>query len=116
MRDPYEVLGVERSSTQDEIKSAFRRLAAQHHPDKNPGDQGAHVRFKKLDRPRLEAALRSVLRPEVQERARVLGERIRAEGDGLPAAATALDDWLVTAEPTPAGTTHGRARRHRATA
>ena len=34
MRDPYEVLGVERSSTQDEIKSAFRRLASQHHPDK----------------------------------------------------------------------------------
>ncbi|WP_437721430.1 molecular chaperone DnaJ [Sorangium sp. So ce861] len=49
MRDPYEVLGVERSSTQDEIKSAFRRLAAQHHPDKNPGDQGAHVRFKELN-------------------------------------------------------------------
>ncbi|XXX73619.1 molecular chaperone DnaJ [Sorangium sp. So ce134] len=49
MRDPYEVLGVERSSTQDEIKSAFRRLAAQHHPDKNPGDQGANVRFKELN-------------------------------------------------------------------
>ena len=43
------MLGVDRSATQDEIKSAFRRLAAQHHPDKNPGDDGAHQRFKELN-------------------------------------------------------------------
>lgn len=49
MRDPYEVLGVDRSATQEEIKSAFRRLAAQHHPDRNPGDDGAHQRFKDLN-------------------------------------------------------------------
>jgi molecular chaperone DnaJ len=49
VRDPYEVLGVDRSATQDELKSAFRRLAAQHHPDRNPGDEGAHVRFKELN-------------------------------------------------------------------
>jgi molecular chaperone DnaJ len=49
VRDPYEVLGVDRSSTQDEIKSAFRKLAGQHHPDKNPGDEGAHERFKELN-------------------------------------------------------------------
>lgn len=49
MRDPYEILGVDRSSTQDEIKSAFRRLASQHHPDKNPGDDGAQQRFKELN-------------------------------------------------------------------
>src|SRR5262249_51277577 len=49
VRDPYDVLGVDRSATQEEIKSAFRRLAAQHHPDKNPGDQGAHQRFKELN-------------------------------------------------------------------
>ncbi len=49
MRDPYEVLGVDRSATQDEIKGAFRRLAGQHHPDKNPGDSGADDRFKELN-------------------------------------------------------------------
>ncbi len=49
MRDPYDILGVDRSATQDEIKGAFRRLAAQHHPDKNPGDDGAQQRFKELN-------------------------------------------------------------------
>jgi molecular chaperone DnaJ len=49
VRDPYDVLGVDRSATQDEIKSAFRRLAGLHHPDKNPGDDGAHQRFKELN-------------------------------------------------------------------
>src|SRR5690349_7495210 len=49
MRDPYDVLGVDRSATQDEIKSAFRKMAAQHHPDRNPGDGGAHQRFKEVN-------------------------------------------------------------------
>lgn len=49
MRDPYDILGVDRSATQDEIKSAFRRQASQHHPDKNPGDDGAHTRFKEIN-------------------------------------------------------------------
>jgi molecular chaperone DnaJ len=49
VRDPYEILGVDRSATQDEIKSAFRKLAGQHHPDKNPGDDGAHERFKQIN-------------------------------------------------------------------
>jgi molecular chaperone DnaJ len=49
VRDPYDILGVERSATQDEIKAAFRRLASLHHPDKNPGDDGAHLRFKEIN-------------------------------------------------------------------
>lgn len=49
MRDPYDILGVDRSATQDEIKSAFRKMAAQHHPDRNPGDGGAHQRFKEIN-------------------------------------------------------------------
>jgi molecular chaperone DnaJ len=49
MRDHYEVLGVARTATQEEIKSAFRRLAAQHHPDRNPGDPTADARFKELN-------------------------------------------------------------------
>src|SRR5262249_11434437 len=46
IRDFYEVLGVERTADTLAIKSAFRRLAHQFHPDKNPGDRHAEERFK----------------------------------------------------------------------
>ncbi|MFO0588798.1 MAG: J domain-containing protein [Polyangiaceae bacterium] len=49
MRDPYDVLGVDRSATQDEIKSAFRKAAVLHHPDKNPDDPDAQQRFKEVN-------------------------------------------------------------------
>src|SRR5881628_2306144 len=45
-RDYYEVLGVNRSATEQDLKSAYRRLAHQHHPDKNQGDREAEERFK----------------------------------------------------------------------
>ena len=49
VRDPYELLNVDRRATAAEIKGAFRRLAAQHHPDRNPHDPQAQVRFQQLN-------------------------------------------------------------------
>src|SRR2546421_8115238 len=47
-RDYYEVLGVERTATSDEVKRAYRKLAVQFHPDKNPNDPDAEEKFKEL--------------------------------------------------------------------
>ena len=49
VQNPYDVLGVPRDADESEIKQAFRRLAAQHHPDKNPSDPSAQQRFSDLN-------------------------------------------------------------------
>jgi len=48
-KDYYKTLGVGKSATEKEIKSAFRKLAQRYHPDKNPGDQQAEERFKEIN-------------------------------------------------------------------
>jgi len=48
-RDYYEVLGVARTCTEVELKAAFRKLAMQHHPDRNPGDKDCEHKFKEIN-------------------------------------------------------------------
>ena len=46
MRDPYNILGIDRNATDDEVKKAYRELCRKYHPDKNPGNKAAEEMFK----------------------------------------------------------------------
>ena len=48
-KDYYNLLGLKRDATEQQIKSAYRRLARKHHPDVNPGDKSAEAKFKEIN-------------------------------------------------------------------
>ena len=48
-KDYYEVLGVPRTATEDQIRSEYRKLARKYHPDVNPGDKSSEEKFKEIN-------------------------------------------------------------------
>lgn len=76
-KDYYEVLGLSRNATADEIKKAYRKLAVQYHPDKNPGNVEAEERFKEISE-----AYEVLSDPEKRERYDRFGHQAFGPGRG----------------------------------
>lgn len=89
MTDYYELLGVSRKATQEEIKRAYRRLARKYHPDANPDDAGAEERFKELNK-----AYSVLCDPDKRQRYDAFGP----EGVEGVAASASADPFMATFE------------------
>jgi curved DNA-binding protein len=78
-RDYYDVLGVSKTATKDDIKSAYRKLARKYHPDVNPGDKSAEEKFKELNE-----AYEVLSDPEKRKKYDALGPNWKAGQDFRP--------------------------------
>src|SRR3954454_12715226 len=78
VKDPYKVLGVDKKASQDEIKKAYRKLARQYPPDRNPDDKGAETKFKEV-----QTAYDVLADPAKRKQYDAIGNgRVRAGGAG----------------------------------
>jgi DnaJ-class molecular chaperone len=77
MTDPYSVLGVPRTASEEDIRKAFRALAKKHHPDLNPGDKAAEAKFKEI-------AQANELLSDAEKRRRFDAGEIDATGQEMP--------------------------------
>src|SRR3981081_4318745 len=96
-KDYYGTLGVNKDSTEKEIKQAFRKLARKHHPDVNPGDKTAEAKFKEINE-----AYEVLGDPEKRKKYDELGsnwkmyeQAQRAGGQGAGASPFSTDQWNV---------------------
>src|SRR6202043_4100337 len=78
-RDYYEVLGVPRTATEDDIRKEYRKLARKYHPDVNPGDKSAEEKFKEINE-----AYEVLSDPDKRKRYDQLGANWKAGADFTP--------------------------------
>jgi molecular chaperone DnaJ len=77
VKDPYATLGVDRKASDEEVKKAYRKLARQYHPDRNPGDAEAEERFKEI-----QAAYDVLSDPAKRKQYDQVGPRVFSGRDG----------------------------------
>jgi len=104
-RDYYEVLGVAKTASEAELKSAFRKLAMQYHPDRNQGDKDAEIRFKEINE-----AYQTL--SDAQKRAAYdrFGHAAFADGAGGPGFGADFSDFMSDIFDTFFGDARGRSR------
>jgi curved DNA-binding protein len=91
-KDYYKILGVDRKASEDEIKRAYRKLALQYHPDRNPGDKKSEEKFKEINE-----AYQVLSDPEKRARYEQLGESFsRWQQRGGTPGGFNWDDWFTT--------------------
>jgi curved DNA-binding protein len=92
-KDYYKTLGIERKASEEDIKRAYRKLALQFHPDRNPGDQQAEEKFKEINE-----AYQVLIDPAKRARYDQLGDSYqRWQQRGAPTGGFNWEDWATQA-------------------